>query len=53
MKIFRYSEVAPPDLVRVMPPGYKLAVWHLPFSRKFALTWWLDENGKLGRKATP
>lgn len=47
----RYREVDPEDLVKVMPTGYKLAVLNLPFSRKFALTWWLDENGKLGRKA--
>jgi hypothetical protein len=43
--------VDPADLAKVMPPGYRLVVWRLPFSRKFALTWWVDENGKLGRKA--
>lgn len=47
----RYREVDPADLPKVAPAGYRLAVLNLPFSRKFALTWWIDENGKLGRKS--
>ena len=42
--------VDPIDLAKVAPPGYSLVVWKLPFSRKFALTWWVDEYGKLGRE---
>lgn len=48
-----YREVDPADLPKVAPAGYRLAVLNLPFSRKFALTWWIDENGKLGRKSEP
>lgn len=46
-----YEKINIEDLAKVLPPGYKLAVWRLPFSRKFAITWLLDENGKVGRKA--
>jgi hypothetical protein len=46
----RYMRVDPKDIPRVAPEGYTLAVWFLPFTRRFALTWWVDENGKIGKR---
>ncbi|MCC3292411.1 hypothetical protein [Arthrobacter sp. zg-Y1110] len=46
----RYMVVPAEDIVKIVPEGYKLAVLKLPFTGKFRLTWWLDANGRLGRK---
>lgn len=46
-----YKTIDVGDLVKVQPGGYKLAVLRVPFSRKFRITWWLDGDGKLARKA--
>lgn len=45
-----YTVVAAENLPRIVPPGYKLAILKVPFSRKLRLTWWLDANGRIGRK---
>jgi hypothetical protein len=48
-----YSEIRIEDFPRIQPAGYRLAVLRIPFSRKFAITWWLDASGKLARKGRP
>lgn len=42
--------VSPEQIQKVMPADHRLAVWKLPFTRKFALTWWLDGEGKIARR---
>lgn len=46
-----YWTVTPDQIKRVMPEGHRLAVLKLPFTRKFALTWWLDADGKLAKRS--
>lgn len=45
-----YMVVPAEDLPKIVPEGYKLAVLRLPFTGTFRLTWWLDANGRIGRK---
>ncbi|MFI2563028.1 hypothetical protein [Paenarthrobacter sp. NPDC018779] len=44
-----YELIDADDLVLVAPDGYKLAVMQIPFAPKFAITWWVDANGKMGK----
>lgn len=47
-----YAVVPAENLPKIVPPGWKLAVLRVPFSRTLCLTWWLDASGRVGRKLT-
>lgn len=44
-----YKLIDADDLALVAPEGYKLAVMQIPFAPKFAITWWVDPSGKIGK----
>lgn len=45
-----YMVVPAADIQKIVPEGYMLAVLKIPFSSKLRITWWLDANGRIGRK---
>lgn len=46
----RYISIAATDLPKIVPAGYRLAVFRVPLVRKVRLTLWLDANGRIGRR---
>lgn len=46
----KYISIAATDVPKIVPAGYRLAVFRVPLVRKVRLTLWLDPNGRIGRR---